>query len=243
MLVVCGAAFAVVVGAAFSGSGPRPAPPADEPSAIFGGLIPLPPGAWSVSPVADGMEVNGMPMQMAQFQVDLSPPEVIEFYAARFIEAGLELDGTPAQQDGGGLVAWDPEHGVQRTITVFRQGTGSAVFPALVALEAQPEAQRYDEPLPPGPTGARLVSDVVSRDGNQISRTISMVTELEAEASAADLRRRLELAGYAVSPIRSTPAGHLVEARDRRGRILTYTVAGAEDSLTGVAVVIREEGR
>ncbi len=240
-IIVCCAAGAVIAGAAWSGSGRRAPSPLDPPGHLFGGLVPLPPGAWSVMNVGDSVEINGMAMRVAHFLVDMEPPEVLEFYLEVFSAEGLDVDGTPLQRDGGGLVAWDHDKGLKRAITVFRQGTGSAVFPSLAAIEPTVTFGSSKRPLPPGPTGSRLVSDVVTRDGGKLSRTVSMMTELGEREATEDLVRRLELAGYRVIPSPGRAGlGHMVEARDRRGRRLVYTLTGGEDGYTAVMLVMEE---
>ena len=238
-LIVCVVAGAVVAGAAFSGSTSRRAgSPLDEPSSLLGGLIPLPPGAWSVTSVGDALEVNGISMRMAHFLVDLEPVEVVSFYVDSFYEEGLDVDVTAMRTDSGGLVAWDHERGLQRVVTVFGQGQGSVVFPSLAAIEPAKSEDLTKRPLPPGPTGARLISDVVGRDGRRLSRTVSMVTDLPMDEATDDLIARLELAGHVVSPAQLHGSGRIIEVKDSGGRRLVYTMTGAEGQVTSVMVVM-----
>ncbi|MFW5878938.1 MAG: hypothetical protein ACOCVR_03880 [Myxococcota bacterium] len=236
--LVCLAIFAVVAGAAWSGGASRRERPARlaQPSSLFGGLIPLPEGAWAVSPVGDSIDVSGIPMRVAHFLVESTPSEVMAFYLEAFQEAGLDVDGTAMREDGGALVAWDHEKGIQRTVTIFAQGSHSMVFPAITSLQPSTE----EEPLPPGPSGARLVSDVVARDGGSRSRTISMQTPLSEDTAATDLLERLRRMGYRLESDESTVSGRLIEVLDPRGRRLVYTLSGGPERMTAVSVISEE---
>lgn len=235
--VVTALAVLAVWGAAFVGAGEEAAAEPDGAGDFFGGAVPAYPGAKGAAPLGEGLELNGMPLRMATFVTDDPPDVVRDFYADAFAAEGLEVQSSSVAGPGAAVIAWDPERGVQRSVSILAQGGETLVFPALVPLAASKPAR--PRPLPPLPEDAHLVSDLVARDGGDESRTVSVVTPHGQPEAVQSLGTRLTDAGWRWDPAEATRAGAVITARGPDRVECTYVISGGPGRPTGVVAVLR----
>ncbi len=212
------------------------------------GFFPDYPGAQPMVPISDGLRVGGMTTRVGTHTTTDSPLEVQRFYAAVFRAEGLAVQVSEGAAQVLGVTAYDGERHHQRSITILPDedggrmpgaidAVGSVVFVGLTPTGVVPEAlPPLRMPVPPD---ARGVSDTAARDGKRITRTVTMVSQLEPEAAATVLLQRLEKAHFQGIQRPRSERAIVLRARAPWGEEVTYTVTGGPERPTAIVLVSR----
>jgi hypothetical protein len=164
-------------------------------------------GDSTAIPVADSLVVNGQPMQLSVSFAGESPAAVAELYSAAFRARGL-LPIAAADARVAHVSSFDPEDGLQRSVTAIREGSGHTLILMGVTDPRHPPKVVTDaREVPfPVPESHRAFLGHSALDGHSRADTGQFVTALSPAEVAAFYRARLPSQGYSEQADHSTDA-------------------------------------
>jgi len=192
-------------------------------------------------PVADALVVDGQPMQLSVSFSGDSPAAVAELYATAFRARGLLPIGA-ADDRVAHVSSFDPQDGLQRSVTAIRERTGHTLVLLGVTDPRHPPRLGAGGPAAsfPVPEDHRALLAHSAHDGKSQANSGQYVTALPAAEVAAFYRARLRSEGYAEQVEQSSDTLLLFA---REGSSVSVAIQ-ALDARAGAAVFVTQtEGR
>jgi hypothetical protein len=182
---------------------------------------------------------HGIPMTLAYFETQASPPAILEFYVRHFRAMHWSYIGLKEASQAvphPAVSATDPNTFLQMSVMVLPgdADTGNTVF--LAVADVRPEARvRQDAELPPYPGATPLtVSTLESRSSTE---TVAFTTPDKAEAVAAFFRENLAKQGWKETPSAIAPQPDLQTLGFVRSGSAWQVTLAAVDHATAVTAI------
>ncbi|WP_224363229.1 hypothetical protein [Hyalangium versicolor] len=140
--------------------------------------FPFYPGAESWMPVGDELFYGRYGMQAVSFRTQDPPGTVIPFYVKAFKAQNLVPGKLPIadSEPEWVIVGIDPDRMIQKLVWAQPDGKGSFVMLALAPMGQSPD--RVADPAPPlVPSGCKQSSSTGSRDGQIVTRVITLLCD------------------------------------------------------------------
>lgn len=214
----CGLLLAALSAASYAGPPKLPAPPKS-----------------SIGLLGEESVLNGIPMQMRQFQSELTVPQVIQYYMEHWPE-GSEAE--PGRVTTDAMKPWTivtrSENGYLMTVQVKPSGKGSTGFLATSKLPDPDEEPELGKGFPVM-HGTTALNDFQTRDPGKDGRTMAFLNDRSADANRDYYRNWYQARGWTmdmdkapgqgayVLSFRSGDKGVNIVINGRTGR--TYIVA------------------
>ncbi len=201
--------------------------------------FPPPPGS-KIGLIADSMNVNGIEMNVRQFNSKRSVEEVLEFYR-EFWPEGTEK--YPGYTETDVLEPWQiitrVEEGYLMTVQVTAAGrrgsTGLLGMSRLPDLENLPKLGNKV----PKMSGSRVFNDIKTRDPGKNGRTVALLNDFTIENNANFYRDYYTGHGYGLDLDKSVSGGDSHAQRfSKRGQVVTIVITKTAE---GTVVVMQTE--
>jgi len=201
--------------------------------------FPPPPGS-KIGLIADSMVINGIEMDVRQFNSKHSVEEVLEFYR-EFWPKGTEKQ--PGYTETDILEPWQlitrVEGGYLMTVQVTAAGRRGST--GLLGMSKLPDPEN----LPklgnkiPKMSGSRVFNDIKTKDPGKNGRTVALFNDFTVENNANFYRDYYTGHGFGLDMDRSVSRGDSHAQRfSKRGQVVTIVISKTAE---GTVVVIQME--
>lgn len=198
--------------------------------------FPPPPGS-KIGLIAESMVVNGIAMDVRQFNSKRSVEEVLEFYR-EFWPKGTEEK--PGYTETDALEPWQiitrVEEGYLMTVQVTHAGQKGST--GLLGLSKLPDPEN----LPklgnkiPKMSGSTVFNDIKTRDIGKNGRTVALINDFTVENNANFYRDYYTGRGYGLDMDRTVSGGDSHAQRfSQKGDVVTIVITRADEGTIVVA--------
>ncbi len=176
------------------------------------------------------METNGNPMEMAFFETQSPPGEVMEFYAREFRRQGRRVTHQPDGAGGGVVNYYDELRGALVSITAIGMGSKpqrTLVFPSIVETPQGIHLHGSAPSTLPRPPGAMTVLRVDDKSTGPAANSMTLTEVATGTPSmlAAFYREAFAERGYTPSQARSGAHGVEMLTFQKMGERLSVSLA------------------
>jgi hypothetical protein len=201
--------------------------------------FPPPPGS-KIGLIAERMVINGIQMDVRQFNSKRSVEEVLEFYR-EFWPKGTEEK--PGYTETDALEPWQiitrVEEGYLMTVQVTQAGRkGSS---GLLGMSKLPDPENLPElgKNIPKMSGSKIINDIKTRDIGKNGRTVGLINDFTVENNANFYRDYYTSKGYGLDLDMAVSGGDSHAQRfSQRGDVVTIVITKATE---GTVVVTQTE--
>jgi hypothetical protein len=201
--------------------------------------FPPPPGS-KIGLIAERMVINGIQMDVRQFNSKRSVEEVLEFYR-EFWPKGTEEK--PGYTETDALEPWQiitrVEEGYLMTVQVTQAGQkGSS---GLLGISNLPDPENLPElgKNIPKMSGSKIINDIKTRDVGKNGRTVGLINDFTVENNANFYRDYYTSRGYGLDLDKTVSGGDSHAQRfSQRGDVVTIVITKAAE---GTVVVTQTE--
>jgi hypothetical protein len=191
-------------------------------------------GAGEIA-LGDGLSVNGQPMQLSLFFTADPPAKVVAWYGAMLTRKGL-VPVARAEAQVAHVSVFDPEDGLQRSVTALPQPGGETMVMVSVTNPRKPPrlltgARKAAFPVP---EEHRAFLSYDSEDAGTRAQSAHFLTALSAAAVLAWYRKELLALGFAEQASDATKG----LSTFRRGPVSMAVAVQALDAEKGAVVFV-----
>ena len=201
--------------------------------------FPPPPGS-KIGLIAESLVINGIEMDVRQFNSKRSVGEVLEFYR-EYWPAGTEKQ--PGYTETDALEPWQiitrVEDGYLMTVQVTAAGRkGSTGLLGMSKLPNPEKLPKLGKNIPKM-SGSRVFNDIKTRDPGKNGRTVALLNDFTVENNANFYRDYYTSNGYGLDMDQSVSGGAAHAQRfSKRGKVVTIVI---NKTAEGTAVVTQLE--
>ena len=201
--------------------------------------FPPPPGS-KIGLIADSMVVNGIEMNVRQFNSKRSVEEVLEFYR-EFWPKGTEKQ--PGYTETDVLEPWQIITRVDKghLMTVQVTAAGQRGSTGLLGMSRLPDPENLPKlgNKVPKMSGSRVFNDIKTRDPGKNGRTVALLNDFTVENNANFYRDYYTGHGFGLDMDKTVSGGESHAQRfSKRGQVVTIVI---NKSAEGTVVVIQTE--